>query len=281
MKKIGIIVVTFNRLDCLKKNIEALNKLSIPNDYETTTYIVNNASNDGTTEWLEGIKNNNIEIINLESNTGGSGGFFTGMKYAVENGMDYIWGMDDDAYPESEALEEIINVMKIQDENAGYWSNCNKDSEFEGLYKKVEHWMFVGFFISSEIIRKIGYPRKEFFIYFDDVEYGRRIIKNGYDIYKVKNSIINHQDAVSNNYEGKIFNKKIHIPKLPDWKMYYFVRNGLLMYKKNEKEYWKRAYIDMIKLIFKIIIIKPSQLKIVLKGFLHGIIRKSGKIISP
>lgn len=281
MKKIGIIVVTYNRLDCLKKNIESLSKISIPSGYETTTYVINNASNDGTKEWLDGIENNNIKIINLKANTGGSGGFYSGIKYAVDQNMDFIWGMDDDAYPEPKALEEIINIMNIKGENAGYWSNCNKDLQFEGLYKKVEHWMFVGFFISSNIIKKIGYPRKDFFIYFDDIEYGRRIIKNGYNIYKVKKSIINHKDAVSNNYEGYIFNKKIHIPKLPDWKMYYFVRNGLLMYKKNEKEYWKRAYIDIPKLILKLIIIKPDQLKIVLKGFWHGIIRKKGKIISP
>ena len=281
MKKIGIIVVTYNRLDCLKKNVEALSKVLIPNGYETTTYIVNNASNDGTKEWLEEIENKNIKIINLESNTGGSGGFYNGMKYAVEQNMDYIWGMDDDAYPEPESLHEIINVMNIEKKDAGYWSNCNNDLAFDGLYKKVEHWMFVGFFISTNIIRQIGYPRKDFFIYFDDVEYGRRIIKNGYNIYKIKKSIIKHKDAVSNNYEGRIFYKKIHIPKLSDWKMYYFVRNGLLMYNKNEKEYWKRAYIDMPKFILKVIVIKPDQLKTVLKGFWHGIIRKTGKIISP
>ena len=281
MKKIGIIVVTYNRLDCLKKNVEALSKVLIPNGYETTTYIVNNASNDGTKEWLEEIENKNIKIINLESNTGGSGGFYNGMKYAVEQNMDYIWGMDDDAYPEPESLHKIINVMNIEKKDAGYWSNCNNDLAFDGLYKKVEHWMFVGFFISTNIIRQIGYPRKDFFIYFDDVEYGRRIIKNGYNIYKIKKSIIKHKDAVSNNYEGRIFYKKIHIPKLSDWKMYYFVRNGLLMYNKNEKEYWKRAYIDMPKFILKVIVIKPDQLKTVLKGFWHGIIRKTGKIISP
>lgn len=281
MKKIGIVVVTYNRLDCLKKNIEALKNVIIPDNYNTKLYIINNSSTDGTKEWLDSLNNEKIEAITLDSNEGGAGGFHYGIKYAVDNDMDYIWGMDDDAYPTPNSLIEIIKIKEIEGENSGYWSNCNKDINFEGSYKKVDHWMFVGFFISTSIIKKIGYPRKDFFIYHDDTEYSRRIIKNGNSIFKVKNSIINHKDAVSNYYEKKLFNKIIKISKLPDWKMYYLVRNGILLYSKKEKEYWHKILIKMPKLILKTIILNPKQLKIVFKGYWHGIIRKSGKVMQP
>ena len=281
MKKIGIVVVTYNRLECLKKNIESLKNIIIPNAYEVKIFIVNNASTDGTTEWINKIADKNIEVLNLKENTGGSGGFYNGIKYAVEKKVDYIWGMDDDAYPEPNSLEEIIKILDIEGENACYWSNCNKDVEFESPYKKVEHWMFVGFFISTKIVKEVGYPRKDFFIYHDDIEYSRRIIKGGHNIFKVRSSIIDHKDAVSNNYEGKFLGKNIKIPQLPDWKMYYLVRNGLLMYSKKEKEFWYSFFIITPKLILKVLVLKPSQLTIVLKAYFHGSIGKSGIIIKP
>ena len=278
---IGIVVVTYNRLECLKKNIESLRNIIVPENYNVKIFVINNASTDGTTEWLTNLKDENIKIVNLDTNTGGSGGFYTGIKTAVEEKMDYVWGMDDDAYPEKDALVEIISVLQNKKDIACFWSNCNNDKDFDGLYKKVTNWMFVGFFIPVDVVKKIGYPRKDFFIFYDDVEYSDRIQKNGYCIYKVKNSIIQHKDAYSSTYKRKIFNKNIEIPNFKDWKMYYYIRNKLLRYSRKEKEYWHNVLIIIPKIVIKVLILNPRQLKIVLKAYMHGIIGKNGKIVEP
>ena len=278
---IGIVVVTYNRLECLKKNVESLENIIIPEGCKVKIFIINNASTDETTEWLASLNNNNIKIVNLDTNTGGAGGFYTGIKIAIEEKMDYIWGMDDDAYQKKKALVEIINAFKKEKDVACFWSNCNNDEDFDKQYKQVKNWMFVGFFIPVEVVKKIGYPRKDFFIFYDDVEYSDRIQKNGYKIYKVKDSIIQHKDAYSNTYKRKIFNKNIEIPSFKDWKMYYYIRNKLLRYSKKEKEYWHNALIIIPKIIVKVLILNPKQLKIVLKAYVHGIIRKNGKIVEP
>ena len=44
-------------------------------------------------------------------NTGGAGGFYTGMKWAYEHGADAIWIMDDDTIPQADALQKLLDGM--------------------------------------------------------------------------------------------------------------------------------------------------------------------------
>lgn len=105
--KIYIIVVTYNRKLLL---IDCLNSLIKQNHYFVKIIVVNNASTDGTISFLESnnFLNEKIELINLDENIGGAGGFSAGMQSAFEQGADYVWMMDDDAVPHSTALEEIM-----------------------------------------------------------------------------------------------------------------------------------------------------------------------------
>ena len=187
--------------------------------------------------------------------------------------------MDDDAFPEKDALKELIlNSNK----NICLWSNCNKDKDFVDSIKEVHDWMFVGFFIPCCIVKKIGLPRKDFFIFFDDYEYSKRIREYGYKIFKVRDSIIEHIDSSSSNItRKKILWKNPSICKLPDWKLYYYVRNQILMYRWNEKEKWIRIIFTLPKEYIKGIILGTKQSKIFLKAYIHGIIGKSGKVVSP
>ena len=79
---IGVVLVTFNRLNCLTK---ALDKYEIQKKKPKYIIVVNNCSNDGTEAFLKEWKNEKSEIekyvINLKENTGGSGGFcFLGLS---------------------------------------------------------------------------------------------------------------------------------------------------------------------------------------------------------
>ena len=81
--EVGIVVVTYNRLELLKEVVESLRQQTF-RDFQIV--VVNNGSTDNTSEWLTNQKD--IYTINQE-NLGGAGGFFTGMKYVAENGFKY------------------------------------------------------------------------------------------------------------------------------------------------------------------------------------------------
>ena len=94
MKKVLAIIVTYNRLDCLKECLASLNSQTCQ-DFDIL--VINNGSTDGTKEYLDS-KENLLKIH--QNNLGGAGGFYAGMKYMYDNGYEWLWMMDDDGLPE-------------------------------------------------------------------------------------------------------------------------------------------------------------------------------------
>ena len=279
--KIGIVVVTYNRLDCLKKNQKAIAELKVPDDCSVVTIVVNNNSTDETKKWLIENSCDNRIIVTLNENIGGAGGFHQGMKKALSLGVDYIWGMDDDAYPEQNALEGLYVGIEQYGSSYCYWSNCKSEALYKDQYHPVEGWMFVGFCLPAEAVKKIGLPRDDFFIFYDDMEYSDRALKNGYKIIWCRDSKIIHKDSFSNQKEKKFGALNVSIPAYPDWKMYYYIRNRILRYPSNEWLHWKAILLGAPKHLLKILVVNPSQFGIAFKGYLDGIAGKTGKTISP
>lgn len=192
------VVVTYNRIDLLKQCLEHLEKQTCSCD----VLVVNNASTDGTTKWLESEVQGRTDIRaqTLPANIGGAGGFNHGMRWAVEAGYDYVWLMDDDTLPEPDALEKLLEADEILEGNYGWlssvalWtdgSECRMNRqklkksfyEFSPFIKyglvQAEQATFVALFLRSDTIRQFGLPIKEFFIWGDDIEYTRRIAVRG------------------------------------------------------------------------------------------------------
>lgn len=280
MEKIAVVVVTYNRKEKLKNNLRCiLEQTKQPN----SIYIIDNASTDGTYEYInEFINETKIKYKRMEYNSGGAGGFYEGIRLAFDDGMDYIWGMDDDAYPDKEALNKIIEIISDYSNNYCFWSNCNNDIEFSSAVKEVKDWMFVGFFIPCSIISRVGLPRKDFFIYYDDREYADRIIKSGYKIIKVRDSIIHHEDTIIREFRTKrVLGLRLRYPKLPNWKNYYYIRNNILRFRFTDIRRYQIIFYWCPMFLIKLMIIYPKQVPNFLKAYIHGILGISGARMKP
>lgn len=284
---IGIVLVTFNRLEKLKIAIQHYEKQILKPSF---ILIVDNCSSDGTKEYLDQWKKEIADIdrhvVHLNSNTGGAGGFYVGMQEALKLSPDWIWVSDDDAYPREDALEKLINYYESLSINkqrniAALCSavyNNNKihtahrhhmtvtkfkvkmfSSTIDEYQKKafpIEIFSYVGTMIKTDILRKVGLDRKEFFIYCDDQEHSIRISRAG-KIMCVPASIVDHDTPPFNN-------------EVIDWGRYYKKRNDLLMIKYNfPRRYfilrYLRRYIDDVSIFSK----NPSILKMELKAAYH------------
>ncbi len=100
----GMCICTVTSKDCTDTQLDIL--------------LVDNASNDGTKEWIEeqiahteSHDTTPIYALHLSVNTGGAGGFYHGMKWAYEHGADAIWIMDDDTIPKEDALQKLWEGM--------------------------------------------------------------------------------------------------------------------------------------------------------------------------
>ncbi|MDX9924653.1 MAG: glycosyltransferase, partial [Ignavibacteriaceae bacterium] len=74
--KIAAVVVTYNRLEYLKKCIDSLYNQS---HQINKIIVIDNSSDDGTWEYLQ--SQEYVEAIK-QKNSGGAGGFFAGIKHA-------------------------------------------------------------------------------------------------------------------------------------------------------------------------------------------------------
>lgn len=191
---VAAIVVTYNRLELLRQCVEALRAQTAACDI----LIVDNASTDGTANWLA--SQPDLHCRNTGSNLGGAGGFHFGMRWSVEDGYDYVWLMDDDTLPMPDALQKLLEADRVLDGNYGWlssvalWtdgSECKMNRqklkksfyEYSPLMKyglvQAEQATFVSLFLRSETIRRFGLPIKEYYIWGDDLEYTRRIAVRG------------------------------------------------------------------------------------------------------
>ena len=212
MKRVGIVVVTYNRLALLKEAIDSLRNQTYLN---RDIVVVNNGSTDGTLEWLNSQKD---LIVITQQNLGGAGGFFTGMKYVAEHDYDYCWIMDDDVVCHSDALQELVSAYNKKP-NIGFVcskvigiNGCpmntptvddrptsNGDADFTDLIAesmiKVKTATFVSVLCSVKTIKEVGLPYKEFFIWGDDTEYTNRISLN-HECYMACRSVVVHKRAI-------------------------------------------------------------------------------------
>ncbi|HIF9306001.1 TPA: glycosyltransferase [Photobacterium damselae] len=300
---ISLLLVTYNRIELLKK---ALYNISINAGDIDEIIIVDNFSSDGTFDFLKeefklfeseekftscvanadvykGCYNDKlVTLIRLDNNTGGSGGFYTGLKYFRDfSKSEWVWGMDDDAFIQPNALDELKKGILENNNCNVFWSNCNNDKAFNANNKIVNEWMFVGFCLNKSVINKVGLPVSDYFIYHDDSEYAMRINRSGYDILKLRDSIIEHGDFSNREFFSKKFFKfDVKFPLMSDWKLYYYIRNDIHKHSYS----FPSKVIRMLRLlvnIIKLIYIEPSKGILALKAWGHGLLGIKGKIVSP
>ena len=105
--KILVSILTHNRLKLLKRCVSNVRNQTY-NKFDLL--IIDNESTDGTDKYLNTLEGNNIQIIN-QPNTGSAKGWFSAIKYAKLKNYKYIWLMDDDGFPDRNALKFLISYM--------------------------------------------------------------------------------------------------------------------------------------------------------------------------
>ncbi len=231
--KLALIIVTYNRKELLLRCLKAsLNQTYLP----TTIFIIDNASTDGTYEYLSEnniLKNNLVEIqyCRLETNEGGAGGFYYGLKTAHERGIyDAYVAMDDDGIPDKDELKQLvqyienydyINAFVIAEEDHTKTSFPRKNYGFERKLIEKEANKdgiifnyaapFNGTLYTKNLVNKIGYPNPDLFFQGDEINYHKRILKAGIVPITVIHAIHYHPCKIPQIYKFKILGKSLKI----------------------------------------------------------------------
>jgi len=247
---VNCVVVTYNRLELLKENVEALLKQTYP---LRKIIIIDNCSTDGTREWLAARSGDaRFKVVRPEKNLGGAGGFSLGLRVSVEDGCDYTWLMDDDTIPAPDALELLVKPVHLRGE-AGFvcskvnWTDgtphvmnrcaAKVSADYGERPRLVEgvpvypctFCTFVSVLVGTEAVYRVGLPIKEFFIWCDDIEYTSRIYVAGMPCYYVPRSVVLHKSA--DNYYPTVDKA----PAGMAWRFYYQARNTSYLKRRGAK----------------------------------------------
>lgn len=278
--KIGVVIVTYNRLALLKKVLKAFDEQTFSPTY---ILIVNNASTDGTgqflTQWQIRQAGYEKYVYTMVTNTGGSGGFAKGLSESINKDANWIWVSDDDAIPQKDALEKanlflqqysptndlsaicgtVINEGKIDIIHRrrvvpGFFTpNIIEipENEYKKPYFELNCFSYVGTIINKKKMQQVGVTNKDYFIWYDDTEHSLRLSKIG-KILCVPAIRVQHDTGWNNNSLS--------------WKTYYGFRNRADIYRKYMpfRLYLYFYLSNYLKIIIKRILhIKVEQTKMV------------------
>lgn len=266
-KKVYIIVLNWNgkedTLDCL----ESLSAT----DYDNyIAVVVDNGSNDGSVDAVRE-KFGEVKILETGKNLGFAGGNNFGIAYAVEQGADYVFLLNNDTTVHPAYLKELVAAAETDPLIGAAGSKIYYYSEPERIWfaggkinwlkNKGEHIGLdeidagqydqkreVGYLtgcallVKREVIEKIGVLEDDYFLYYEDADYSLRIQNAGYKTVYVSESKIYHKVSRSTKPGSSSY-------------IYYHVRNGLVNARRNGSLFVKVSiYFYALFLFFKQII---------------------------
>ncbi len=230
------VVVTHNRCELLKRCITYLQQQTHLPDL----LIVNNQSTDGTEAYL---RENNIHHITQE-NSGSAGGWWRGIDEGTKKGYQYVWMMDDDGFPDPEALETLLTLTNeeticisstpVKEDqqtelvfglpvlNTGGHPvifarrrKYDRLSQFPPDMDKYPHiHPFNGALIDLRAVKKVGNIDRSYFMFGDEVDFLCRMKKAG-QVYSALKALHYHPDVSRRTIDKK--------------KVYYFIRNTIIL----------------------------------------------------
>lgn len=195
--------------------------------------------------------------------------------------------MDDDCIPQGNSLSNLLRAGEKLNNEFGFlsskviWKNgklCTMNVQRKTLIKKVTDFSkkmipikmasFVSLLVPIKIVRKIGLPIKEFFIWTDDWEYTRRISLK-YPCYLVTNSVVLHK--TKNNFGANIASDDVE--RIPRYK--YLYRNDVYLYRREGVKGFLYEFVRIVDHTLRVILKaknnKFKRLKMIYKGTIKGL----------
>lgn len=242
---LSIIIVNWNGLEHLKISLPALrNQRYSP----TKVYLVDNASSDGSVEFIKEHYPEVILIVN-EKNLGFAEGNNRGIARALEDGCDYVFLLNNDTNMKSNTLNSLIDYMEKHPrigiaqpkllllDNPDTLDSCGSHLSRTGFllhvgveekdaprYNKVIPLFTIkgaAMIMRRTMLDEIGFLDPDFFAYFEETDLCWRAWLYGWKVYYAPVATVYHKMGGST--------KKIGSPTIN----YHSYKNRIMSYIKN------------------------------------------------
>jgi GT2 family glycosyltransferase len=255
--KVSIILLNWNQEEDTIECLESLKKIEYPN-YDIV--LVDNGSTDGSRRVVKD-KFPQVHLIENDRNFGFSEGNNVGMRFALKNGADYVFLLNNDTVVSKNILKELINVLennssigiagpviyrydhpkKVSSLGIGGkislirgttldYKNYEKIIEGDTRVQEVDFVSGCAMIIRKEVLEKVGLFDPTYFIYFEDTDLCYQTKKAGYTLAIVLGAKIWHKVSKAFGY-------------MSSRTFYFFTRNRIKFVFKNAMPHEKLAFL--------------------------------------
>jgi GT2 family glycosyltransferase len=174
----------------------------------------------------------NILLVETGKNLGFSGGNNVGIRYALSEGAQYIWLLNNDTIPAPDALIELVKkaqsdarfgaigsaLMYAHDPNAvqawgGGRINVWIGHSFHTLVPKDDRWFdyitAASVLLPRQALNDIGLLDEAFFLYWEDGDLSFRLRKNGWRLGVAGSSIVLHKEHSSTDRNRRVIDRHV------------------------------------------------------------------------
>lgn len=240
---VSIISVNFNQPEVTGEMVESLMKITYP---AVEVIVVDNGSTMGNLEEIL-LKYPTVKLIKSTVNLGFAGGNNLGIKQA---GGDYIFFLNNDTVVEPGFLEPLIekcrqnpligvvspkiyfahtpgllqytgfsDISTFTTRSVG-WGCCMQDVKQFEEDRETFFGHGAAMLVPRHVIEEVGLMAEIFFLYYEEMDWCKRIRNAGYKIFYVHNSVVYHKESVSTGKDSPA-------------KTYYLNRSRILFMRRN------------------------------------------------
>ncbi len=241
------VVLNWNGHADTKRCVSALGRQTYNN---LKVLVVDNGSTDQSLEALKGGIDNE-SILSLPINRGFAGGMNCGIHLAINRGAHYVWLVNNDAVPQEDALERLIDACAtrpdvglvspaVRDPVKGHSSQLGLgrfdlsvpmheytvDLAIASRWQRDDphHVTLAGtaLLISKRLVNAIGALDERFFAYWEDTDYSIRSALAGFRNILVPGAIVDHPNKEPGSAAARV---------APHY-YYFMARNEIFLWRK-------------------------------------------------
>jgi len=248
-----IVIVSFKSGDILHRCIKSIDK-------KYPIIIIENSQNIKLKEEIEK-KYENVECILPEKNLGYGAGNNLGIKNSKTK---YVLTLNPDTILYESTISELLEqANKIEDFALLGPKVISETENMSNTDSKIEEVSYIkGFaiFFNKEKFINIGYFDENYFLYFEEIDLCKKVIKSNNKIYLINNALIKHEGGKS--HEDK-YDFEMELSRNWHW-----MWSSFYYYKKNYNYYYalfkvlKKVISSIIKVFFYSLNLKKDKRKI-------------------
>jgi hypothetical protein len=221
-----IVILNWNNKDDVVECVSSVLNLNYP---RFRTLVVDNGSTDGSVDTLRATFPK-LEMVVNKTNLGACEGRNIGIRYAIEQGADYVALLDNDTVVDQNLLTELVKageanpqagmlIPKVYD----YWNRrkiasagsrtCwfppgrikiiglgKEDSAVYNEQREVDYATGCAWLVKKEVFHQVGMLDPVFFYSWEDYDFSKRVREGGYKIIYVPGGKVWHKVASTRGY---------------------------------------------------------------------------------